>query len=82
MLKDKIFNKNKKKKPSRHKTSIVSTHLAEERMKDAAILEKQRLDIQRELEEAMAEYSAITGYKQLKVRQHKVGTAPNDWKGH
>jgi hypothetical protein len=65
----------KKSKASR----IVDTHLSKERMKDADQLEKQRLMILRELEDAMAEYADLTGYKRLKSRQHKVGSAPNDW---
>ncbi len=76
----KKMNRNKviKKKP--RASRIVDTHLSKERMKDADQLEKQRLAVLRELEEAMAEYADITGYKRLKVRQHKVGEAPNDWR--
>ncbi len=61
-------------------SKMADTVLAKERIKDAASLETQRLSIQRELEEAMAEYAAITGYKRLKSRKHKVGDAPNDWR--
>ncbi len=65
----------KKKKSSK----MADTVLVKERFKDSVQLETQRLDIQRELEEAIAEYAALTGYKRLKVRKHKVGDAPNDW---
>ena len=77
MLKD-VFSKVKQKNS---RTSPISeTGLALERMKDAKILERRRLAVQRELEEAMEEYANVTGYKQLKTRKHKVGTAPNDWR--
>ena len=68
----------KKSKASR----MVDTHLTRERMKDADQLEKQRLSVIRELEELMADYADLTGYKRLKGRQHKVGDGPNDWKSH
>ncbi len=61
-------------------SKMADTVLTKERFKDASALETQRLTVQRELEEAMAEYAAITGYKKLAVRQHKVGDAPNDWR--
>ncbi len=77
MLKN-IFSK------AKHKTSrtspISETHLATERMRDAQVLERRRLEVQKELEEAMAEYASVTGYKQLKSRKHKIGSAPNDWR--
>ena len=74
----KIKNKSVIKKKS-NASRIVDTHLSKERMKDVDQLEKQRLMIVKELEEAMAEYADLTGYKRLKSRQHKVGSAPNDW---
>ncbi len=61
-------------------SKMSETVLVKERFKDSAVLENQRLSIQRELEEAMEEYANLTGYKKLKVRQHKVGDAPNDWR--
>ena len=73
----KLFKFLEKKKK---KSAISSTSLEKERVKDAKQLEIQRLSIQKELEEAMAEYAAVTGYKRLKARQHKVGDAPNDWR--
>ena len=77
MLKD-VFSKAKKKFS---RTSPISeTNLAVERMKDAVMLERRRLAVQRELEEAMTEYANVTGYKQLKSRKYKVGSAPNDWR--
>ena len=75
MFKD-MFSKSKRER----KSSIAATNLVTERMKDAEVLEKRRLAIQRELEEAMAEYADVTGYKQLKSRKYKVGSAPNDWR--
>ena len=59
---------------------IADTHLTKERMNDAHHLEQQRLAIQQELEQVMAEYAELTGYKRLKMRQYKVGEAPNDWR--
>lgn len=63
-------------------SSIADTHLTKERISDASHLEQQRLAIQQELEQVMAEYAELTGYKRLKMRQHKVGEAPNDWRKH
>jgi hypothetical protein len=77
MLKD-IFSKNKGK--ISRTSHIAETNLSIERMKDAEALERRRLVVQRELEEAMEEYAAVTGYKQLKARKFKVGSAPNDWR--
>jgi len=74
----KIKNKSVIKQKS-NASRIVDTRLSKERMKDADQLERQRLMIVKELEEAMAEYADLTGYKRLKARQHKVGNAPNDW---
>ena len=77
MLKDVVS----KVKHKFSRTSPISeTNLAIERMKDAQILERRRLAVQRELEEAMEEYASVTGYKQLKARKYKVGSAPNDWR--
>ena len=61
-------------------SSIADTHLTKERISDASHLEQQRLAIQQELEQVMSEYAELTGYKRLKMRQHKVGEAPNDWR--
>lgn len=74
------FKRNKVIKKKSKASRIVDTHLTRERMKDAEQLEKQRLSVMRDLEEAMAEYADLTGYKRLKVRQYKVGDGPNDWK--
>ena len=77
MLKDVI---SKAKRKSMRTSPISETGLSVERMKDARVLERRRLAVQRELEEAMEEYANVTGYKQLKARKYKVGTAPNDWR--
>lgn len=77
-MKFKRTNGIKKKKAGT--TRIVDTHIFLERRKDADQLEKQRLSVNRELEEVMAEYAELTGYKKLKGRKYKVGDAPNDWK--
>lgn len=76
------FKKTKAIKKKARASRIVDTHLTRERMKDAEQLEKQRMSVIRDLEEAMASYADLTGYKRLKVRQHKVGEAPNDYKIH
>ncbi len=68
------------KKKNIKASRIADTHLAKERISDAHHLEQQRLAIQQELEQVMAEYAELTGYKRLKMRQHKVGEAPNDWR--
>ncbi len=76
----KIKRTNGIKKKKRGASRLVDTHILTERRKDAEQLEKQRLSVNRELEEALAEYADLTGYKKLKSRQYKVGDAPNDWK--
>ena len=73
-----LFSKSKSK--HERKSPISSTNIALERMKDAEVLERRRLAVQRELEAAMAEYADVTGYKQLKSRKYNVGSAPNDWR--
>ena len=68
------------RKKKSNSARIVDTHIFLERRKDAEQLEKQRLSVNRELEEVLAEYADLTDYKKLKTRQYKVGDAPNDWK--
>ena len=38
-----------------------------------------RMQVKAELEDLMKEYARLTGVKFVKDRQHKIGTAPNDW---
>lgn len=39
----------------------------------------QRMQIKVELEELMREYARVTGFVHVKG-QHRVGSAPNDWR--
>ena len=60
--------------------ALGQTYAILDRTSEAAELEKRRLDITREMEKLMKEYSKITGDKQYSERKRKVGSAPNDWK--
>ena len=42
-------------------------------------LEKERLELKKEMEKVMKQYAKATGLKKLGKRQHKVGKAPNDF---
>ena len=42
-------------------------------------LNKKRMQVKAELEQLMADYARLTGSKQVKRRQYKLGKAPNDW---
>ena len=53
-----------------------------ERERDDAVfaLEKQRYEINRELERIMLKYSKISGKRAFKKRKHRFGEAPNDYR--
>ena len=53
-----------------------------ERERDDAVfaLEKQRYEINRELERIMLKYSKISGQRAFKKRKHRFGEAPNDYR--
>ena len=53
-----------------------------ERERDDAVfsLEKQRSEINAELERMMLKYSRLTGKRAFKKRKHKFGEAPNDYR--
>ena len=43
-------------------------------------LEKERLELKREIEKLMVQYAKVTGIKKYAKRKYKVGQAPNDYK--
>lgn len=60
-------------------TEIAEIKLTE---REAAIrsLEKQRADVNREIEELLRSYAKLSGRAALARRKYRVGEAPNDWK--
>ena len=50
------------------------------RVTKADELNRKRMQVKAELEDLMAEYARLTGFKHVKYRQHRLGDAPNDWR--
>jgi hypothetical protein len=46
----------------------------------AAKLEKERLELKKEMEKLMKKYAKATGLRKLGRRKYKLGKAPNDFK--
>ena len=66
---------NKKKSASMAQSEAIVT-----RAGMAEKLEKERLELKKEMEALMKQYAKATGIAKLGKRQHKVGKAPNDFK--
>ena len=66
---------NKKKSASMAQSEAIVT-----RAGMAEKLEKERLELKKEMEALMKQYAKATGLTKLGKRQHKVGKAPNDFK--
>ncbi|MBO7196427.1 MAG: hypothetical protein J6V80_03745 [Clostridia bacterium] len=64
----------KKKSASLEQTEAIKT-----RAGMAEKLEKERLELKKEMEKLMKKYAKATGNRKLGKRQHKVGKAPNDF---
>ena len=61
-------------------TDIAQTEAIKTRAGMAEKLEKERLELKKEMEKLMFKYAKATGYRKYAKRKHKVGEAPNDWK--
>ena len=60
-------------------TNIAATEAVKTRAEMAAELEKERLEIKKEMEKLMKKYAKATGLRKLGQRKYKVGKAPNDY---
>ena len=65
---------------AKKKTSLAQSEAVQTRAGMAAQLEKDRLELTKEMEAVMKKYAKATGLRKLGKRQHKVGKAPNDFK--
>ena len=59
---------------------LANTEAIKTRAGMAEKLEKERLELTKEMEKLMKKYARATGARKLGKRQHKVGKAPNDYK--
>ena len=59
---------------------LAQTEAIKTRAGMAEKLEKERLEVVKEMEKLMKKYAKATGAKKLGKRQQKVGKAPNDFK--
>ena len=64
----------------KNKAALSNTEAAKTRAEMAAKLEKERLELKKEIEKLMKKYAKATGIRKLGKRQHTVGKAPNDFK--
>ena len=60
--------------------SLANTEAIQTRKGMAEKLEKERLELKKEMEQLMKKYAKATGLRKLGKRQHKVGKAPNDFR--
>ena len=65
----------KDKSKNLEKTEAIKT-----RKDMAAKLEKERLELNKEIEKLMKKYAKATGLRKLGRRKYKLGKAPNDFK--
>jgi ATP-dependent Lon protease len=61
-------------------TNLAQTEAIKTRAGMAAELEKERLELTKEIEKLMKQYAKATGLRKLARRKAKVGKAPNDFK--
>jgi ATP-dependent Lon protease len=61
-------------------TNLAQTEAIKTRAGMAAELEKERLELTKEIEKLMKQYAKATGLRKLGKRQKKVGKAANDFK--
>ena len=59
---------------------LEKTEAIQTRKAMAEKLEKERLELKKEMEKLMKQYAKATGLRKLGKRQKKVGKAPNDFK--
>ena len=60
--------------------NLENTEAIKTRKDMAAKLEKERLELKKEMEKLMKKYAKATGLRKLGRRKYKVGKAPNDFK--
>ena len=60
-------------------TSLAQTEAVQTRAGMAEKLEKERLELKKEMEKLMKKYAKATGLRKLGKRKYKVGKAPNDF---
>ena len=65
---------------NRNSASLAQTESIKTRAGMAEKLEKERLELKKEMEDLMKKYAKATGLKKLAKRQYKVGKAHNDYK--
>ncbi|MBP3402087.1 MAG: hypothetical protein J6K85_03405 [Clostridia bacterium] len=58
---------------------LAETEVVKGRFDMAQKLEKERLELKKEMEELMKEYAKATGISKYGKRKAKVGKAANDW---
>ena len=61
-------------------TDVAQTEAVKTRAGMAEKLEKERLELKKEMEKLMKKYAKATGLRKLGRRKYKVGKAPNDFK--
>ncbi len=64
----------------RKSAGIAQTEAIKTRAGMAEKLEKERLELKKEMEAIMKKYAKATGQRKLGQRKHKVGKAPNDYR--
>ena len=65
---------------AKRSTNVTQLEAVKTRAGMAEKLEKERLELKKDMEKLMKKYAKATGLKTLGKRQHKVGKAPNDFK--
>ncbi len=64
----------------RQSANVAQTEAIKTRAGMAEKLEKERLELKKEMEALMKKYAKATGNRKLAKCKHKVGKAPNDFK--
>ena len=65
---------------AKRSTNMAQLEAVKTRAGMAEKLEKERLEVIKEMEKLMKKYAKATGNKKIGKRQQKVGKAPNDFK--
>lgn len=66
---------------NKQSAALPETEAIQTRAGMAEKLEKERLELKKDMEKLMREYAKATGLKKFAKRKHKVGKAPNDYQG-
>lgn len=67
------------KKNNKQPAALATTEAINGRADMAAKIEKERLELKKEMEKLMLQYAKATGDRKYAKRKYKVGQAPNDW---